>query len=222
MGSKIFFPYETDLNSPHSSSKGLSAVESGVKFQNGRKGEIERTRRMSIGDAPLSCVSRELDAWSDYFSIHVPDAWITLTHWKKTGKKRSLQYLQDYLNSCARDKRIKSHLIAFVCGDWQRKRIANHNEYSWHHHIGLFVERRGREIKTKEMFECLIDRWSDNGVSLGRVMAVPYRVELGGMMYSHKKHSYQQIHYGCYGPARCRKSGCRKRWPKKGGISYQK
>ena len=213
MSSKIYFPYETDLNGPHRSSQGFSAVEDGVKFQNGRKGEIERSRRGSIGDAPVSCVSSELDAWSDYFLVHTPEVWITLTHHRATSKDKSCQYMRDYLNACARDKRIKSHITAFVCGDWQRSRMKVHGEKSWHHHIGLFVERRGREIKTLDMMRCLIDRWSDKGVSLGRSLVQPYIVEKRGMIYALKKHQRFTVETGCYGPVRCRKAGgCRHSW----------
>lgn len=205
--SKLFLPYESDLTGCVSGRRGFHAVEGGVYPVNGQRGQIKALKRKSIGGVPVRFDVRELNAWSDYFTVHSPDVWITLTHDKATGKRRSYQYLKDYLNACARDKRIKTHLTAFVCGDWQRNRISVFNEKSWHHHVGLYVHKRGRTINQIDMYKCLVDRWSDKNVSLGRSLVQPYIVEKKGMIYALKKHQSFTIHTGCYGPARCRKAG---------------
>ena len=149
--------------------------------------------------------TREIDAWMDWIDVHTPDLWIETSHYKCRSKNSSMKFMQDYLNGCSRDRRVKTHIYAMTFGDWQPKR----NKRSWHQHTAIWFEPK-KELNNFNAALCMKSRWnskvhgSSKLIDEGDIIVRPYVSEWRGFAYGAGKHKDLDILIGCYGPARCR------------------
>lgn len=149
--------------------------------------------------------TKEIDAWMDWIDIYTPDLWLETSHYKVRSKNSSMKFMQDYLNGCSRDRRIKTHILAISFGDWQPKR----DKMSWHQHTAIFFEPKSG-LNNFNAVVCMKSRWNSRDdrtskfIDEGDILVRPYVSEWRGFAYGAGKHKDLDIMIGCNGPAKCR------------------
>ena len=182
------------------------------------KGE---TRGLGDRFSRSSFTEIEIDDWMEWIERNPPDAWVEVSHYGQRTKKSSLRFLKKYLDGCARDKRIRTHVFVLSFGDWQPKR----KNKSWHSHNAVWFETNEKDFFHNRM-KCMSERWNrlvnhkDGTTSRqkeGSVKVSPYIEEWRGFAYGAGKHRDMDILIGCHLPNKCRYSSRPKGSRKKRG-----
>ena len=113
-----------------------------------------------IGATRQRFTKQEVDAWTNWVRGEVPEIWVSVSFKYETTPEKARAHLHHLFRGLAKNRVCKRHIYLAINGDWQPLRKRLKLEKSWHFHISIYFENKGKPIDTHAIIRWLNKGWN--------------------------------------------------------------